>query len=51
MRNTGMRNAEEIWRLVDGRGGDYAAFGDRAPCESPIPPGVQPPLGMSKGAA
>ena len=24
-----MRNTEEIWRLVDERGGDYAAFSDR----------------------
>ena len=24
-----MRNTEEIWRRVDERGGDYAAFSDR----------------------
>jgi aminobenzoyl-glutamate utilization protein B len=30
---------------------DLAARTARTPYESPIPPGVEPPLGMSKGAA
>ena len=24
-----MRNTEEVWRYVDGRAGEYAAFSDR----------------------